>query len=401
MPEFKAECADTSPKPSLNNTLPPNILAHEAILNSIRFLDTWLDDSSILVFSTTCRTAKNMSCETMRRKLLVAVICGDENLVRKIVYYYPELLLDTSVTISDFSGKLIKGLTPLQAAICSGDVEIVQMLNKLLQDKLKGDIKLSFDPKCEIQRQLTAIFPDGIHAVERIQKAEALKFKLSTLNELFIAINTAIDAQVKFELDNPALNMIITDEEIKFELDNPGQISTRRQLNLTLHNFRKEFTALSKQELIFNPFYVVSAYEIYLEQFNNFTGILSCKWNRRNLFWRQIIGYIQRHLPICYLQAFMNNLYQTAKNEEKLNRNTTFKYSNGSIVTSAKTGLKELGYTKAADISILPNGILRSEYFKIYCEKKYQVLRTLEQPQPSPTAAQSRNSARSSCCYIC
>jgi hypothetical protein len=54
--------------------------------------------------------------------LLSAVVSGNEYLARKIVKAHPELLLNASATVTDLSGKEIKGLTPLQAAMCAGDI---------------------------------------------------------------------------------------------------------------------------------------------------------------------------------------------------------------------------------------------------------------------------------------
>lgn len=244
---------------------------------------------------------------------LKAAVYGSEDFVREIVTSRPELLLDSSTIVIDLSGKEIKGLTPLQAAICAGDVFMVRMMFEVLTQTTAPDLdqgqyedqdfldmsyqrsvreerikiqKLSFNPWDEIQRQFSAIYPDSIDSVEAAQQALAQEFKTSKLNDIFTAINT------------------VTEIDIQSELKNPGQINDASgPLNVALRDFREQFAHTSNLELIFNPYYLLKAIEFYKEQFNNF----NCR-NRRDLFWRQVIGYIQRHLPAYYLQAFATSM---------------------------------------------------------------------------------------------
>jgi hypothetical protein len=279
---------------------------------------------------------------------------------RKIITSRPELLIDSSATVKDISGKEIEGLTPLQAAICAWDVDMVQMMEEVFYQKILSRVTLSVEPKIVIQGQFEAIYPNGdIDLVETAQKVQAQEFKTYKLNEIFAAINAA------------------TDEQVQAEKTNPGQ-HTDSQLNAALHNFRQQFAATSNGERIFNPFYLLKAFELYDEQFDNFTGNDQSKWNRRNLFWCQIIGYIQRHLPACYLQAFAQGIYYIVENNEKLQRNFKFKYGEGYIWEKAR-GLNDLGHNcRARGRRGRPAGGGRRGRvaFKIYCEQKNQVWRT-------------------------
>jgi hypothetical protein len=329
MPKNGTKSADTTPEGRVNL-----ILANEGVFTTILFAE-YLDARSLLEFSVTCRAAKNISSKTMKKNLLTAVVSGNEDLARKIVKFHPELLRDASASATDLSGKEIKNLTPLQAAICAGDIDMVQMIKEVLLQKLHRGIKLSFVPTLEIQRQLTTIYPEGIDANETAQMSTAQAFKTSTLVTILNTINAATDLQVAFELDTP------------------GQ-HTDSPLNASLHNFRAQFAATANQEQIFNPFYLLKAFEFYDEQFDNFNGNANEQWNRRFIFWCQIIGYIQRHLPACYLQAFAQGIYYINENDEKLKRDFEFKFDKGFHMRAIAGDLNKLGYKYAAGLRAAP-----------------------------------------------
>ncbi len=335
----------------------------EGVLTNIRFLEKWLDVSSILAFSETCQAAQRISYEHLNNLLLTAVVCGDEDLARKIVTSNPKLLLASSAIGTDLSGKKIKYRTPLEAAIRAGDVEMAQMIVDVLHKKLQAGIRLSFEPELEMQRQFTAIYPNGVDAVETTQQLKAQEFKTSMLNAIFNAINTA------------------TAELVENELDTPGQNNPDSQLNVALHNFREQFIATSNRERIFNPFYLLMAFEFYDEKFGNFSGNEHAQWNRRNLFWRQIIGYTQRHLPACYLQAFAQSIYDTVMHKEKLTRDFKFRYYEGAPPC---LGSGNMGYMWAVSLGAQPTqyrgeggGELADEYFQKLLRTKKSGLENL------------------------
>lgn len=330
--------------------------------------------SSIVAFSRACKATHAMSSDFLikhtLKSLLTAVVEGNEALANKIIRCRPELLLDASATVTDLSGKEIKNLTPLQAAICAGDTDMVQMIKEVLQQKLQIGITLSFNPELEIQRQIATIYPNGdINAIEAAQIATAQAFKTSMLEGIFTVINAA------------------TAELVKNEIDTPGQNNPDSQLNIALHTFRAQFATTVNSEQIFNPFYLLKAFEFYDEQFDNFRVNPDDIWSRRSIFWCQIIGYIQRHLPACLLQAFAQGIYDIRENKEKLNRDFNFRYGEGSMRAFAGD-LNNLGYKWAVargqravwvccEVWGGPAAVGRC-VFKIYCEQKNQVWRTYE-----------------------
>lgn len=270
--------------------------------------------------------------------VLKAVAYGSEEFVREMVTLQPELLLESSIIVTNFLGKKINGLTPLQAAISSGDVFMVRMMFETLtqttapnldqgqyedQDFLEMSYdrsvrerrikiqKLSFNPWLTMQQQFSAIYPDGIDSVEHAQQTLAQNFKTAALNGIFVIINAATDA------------------EIQYELNTPGKNNSGSMLNQELHNFRQRVSDTLNQEQIFNPLYLLKAFEIYYEKFNNFHGNQDgsdrLRNNRQMLFWRQVIGYIQRYLPAYYLQAFAQGMRCiTLYHQSNLDRNFEF-----------------------------------------------------------------------------
>ena len=302
-----------------------NLARSEVVLTSIHFLENYLDAHSILAFSETCFTALRMSYKIILKELLSAVVCGNEYLVRKIVASRPELLLNPSAIVKDLSGKEIKNLTPLQAAICACDVDMVKAIKEILHQKLQSGVTLSFNPEFEMQSQFKIIYPNGVDSVETAQKVKAKEFKTSTLETIFDAINTATVVQVKFELETP------------------GETNSDSKLNTALHNFREQFTTTSNLEQISNLFYLQNAFEFYDEKFDNFIGNEKAKWYKRDLFWRQIIGYIQRHLPACIWQAYASRqcIFNIVDDGVKLKRNFQF------LFMCSSPPLDKLGYNFA------------------------------------------------------
>jgi hypothetical protein len=69
---------------------------------------------------------------------------------------------------------------------------------------------------------------------------------------------------------------------------------------------------------------LIDALNLYIEKFNQFGG----SWDspKNILFWRKIIGYIERYVPACYAQALCQGIYSIVENHEKLKRRLTFRY---------------------------------------------------------------------------
>jgi hypothetical protein len=349
--------------------------------------------------------------------LLAAAVQGTEYWASDILIADPMLILNKSATIWDLSGKEIKGLTPLQAAICAGDVGMFKTMKRVLQQPVRTGVTLSFDPEAEIARQFDEIFPEGIDLVVTAQKDAADEFKKTNLEYLFNLINAATADQVRYELDHPGQ-----------ELNNPDG-----KLNKALHNFRREFTDLSNQEKIFNPYYLVEAFEFYDTNFDKFNKPMC-----RVLYWCQVIGYIQRHLPACLWQAFAQSIYDIVAGGRPLERSLIFKHDPlfkihldnlgykwcmgiGGPVEEEMTpwyGLPLSTYCTGCDSSYERR---RLQLFKDYCEQKQQFWRACVRIKDHTTTARlpadtqieqqtttarlppepARNRERYSCCHIC
>lgn len=237
--------------------------------------------------------------ERVPGKLHHAIAFGDENLAMRIlagnIAKTPSLLLK-EVTFKEPSGHILKG-TVYQWALKSHDVDMCKMMDEYFK-KLPNW-------QAERKRQIKAVFPNGVKA--------------------------SFDAQKPYDFTT-LINVISTSShaDVQSALRHEYSMST---LDLRLDEFRYKFTQASQQEDIFNPQHILKALTVYNEQFDNWD------WNRRDLFWRQIYGYVFRFAPACYKQAFCQGLYNLFEKNppEKLARMDT---------------VKNYAYTPARDVNI-------------------------------------------------
>jgi len=371
------------------------------LFNRIRATNTHHFRHSSLLFADVVRNNEVLTKQIATKRglllqdpivLLAAVVQGNEDWAREILKANPELIRDKSATVRDLTGKLITGLTPLQAAICAGDDKMIRMMEEVLQQQ-------GYDSKAEIARQFAEIFPEGIDAVETAQKDAADKFKKSTLQNLLNAINAATPEQVQFELETPGR-----------ELNQPDDY-----LNTILHKFRRWFTATSYQEQeaeqkrIFNPLYLAEAFEFYVANFDKFKN-LEC----RDLYWRQVIGYIQRHVPACLWQAFVRGIYDIVQEGALLTRTFRLWHNHNVEMRAGDGDLNNLGFKWGV---VVWGGVMRrvvdwrgwgcgrARVFKTYCEQKNQVWRSYaradrQTTSPGLPVEQERNRVRYSYCSI-
>lgn len=205
--------------------------------------------------------------------ILQQVMYGNENAVRATLEAVKDnsaqlaALLSDIGTVKDYSDRTITGMTLLQAAAAAGDIDMCLMLKNYMSPE-------------EFATQLAEIFPESIEAHEA-------SLQRNTFN--FDAILAAISAANIPDLD-AALN----------KTDNGSALCR------ALEEFRRQFSELSNNEKIFNPQHLLRAFEVY-----------NALWDqcdkKRDLFWRQIIGYTQRFMPACYAQAFSQGLYHLVK----------------------------------------------------------------------------------------
>lgn len=241
--------------------------------------------------------------------LLLAVAQGNEDEAKRLLTLDPSRLKNKNAVAPEYSGLLIKELTPFQAALCRGDVEMCEMMKPFFAQLENG--------QAELQRQYDEIFPNGIEARVAQQQKEVFDF-----TPILDVIKHASDDDVQTALNK--------------EFDNENS------LNLALNQFREQFQNKSFSEMIFNPYHLLRAYQMYNDEFDNLAT-----WDKRDLFWRQVIGFVQRYLPACYAQAFASGLDGILYNHAPLSRSFKFKYKNAVAVFPLSMG-SGLGYDWAA-----------------------------------------------------
>ncbi|HVC49421.1 MAG TPA: hypothetical protein VND43_04555, partial [Burkholderiales bacterium] len=220
--------------------------------------------------------------DPMATQLGQYIVYGDMAKAEELLKANPaclEKLLTEKVTVKDYSMRKCKG-TVLQLALSTMDDEMCEMLAKYMN-------------KDEITRQYQAVFPEG----HEKYYAEQKPFDFSAIVD---AISQGSNADVEKALD--------------LELPNPTALWSK------LEQFRANFTKHSKAETGFNPQHLIKAFELYNHKFD------SWDWNRRDLFWRQVIGYTQRFLPANMAMVFAYSLYDVVDNQKKAPRSFKFRY---------------------------------------------------------------------------
>lgn len=222
-------------------------------------------------------------------------------------------LLTEIVTVKDYSRRKVKQ-TAFQAALCAMDDELCEMLANYLT-------------KEEMNSQYRVIFPAGHEAYYSAQTAFDFSQIVNTISD---SIPADVDKALSLELPN------------------------NTALWAALEQFRVDFTTRSKQEAVFNPQHLIKAFKLYDEKYGNWTS------NQRDLFWRQVIGYVQRFLPANIAMDFAQGLYARVEMKEKSQRSFHFRYDGGRAIfpLSLDSSLAGLGYDYAAAGYAMSQGAL-------------------------------------------
>ncbi len=64
--------------------------------------------------------------------LLQCVVVGEARLVEEVIALRPHLLVSIRGTATDYSGRTITGLTPIEAALAAGDIDMVNAMTPYL-----------------------------------------------------------------------------------------------------------------------------------------------------------------------------------------------------------------------------------------------------------------------------
>ena len=262
---------------------------------TIGFLDVRsLAQLSIASQNTNHTTQTELTHRTMHI-LLDHVVKGEEKATKIMLDANPALLLVNTANTIDYSGKSIKDLTAFQAAFCAGDADMVTMMQPYFSILDDGDEQMAL--------QIKDIFPEGFDA--HLAHQLHARFDFTTA---FTAIGTASDDDVKDAL-------ILVGAECKQSDTARSKPDSELSLVETMNRFREDFTNTSVHEQIYNSQHLLEALRLYASTLDP-ANIEIWNWNKRDLFWRQIVGFCQRFVPTCTAQAFAQGLYYIVKTPE-------------------------------------------------------------------------------------
>lgn len=244
--------------------------------------------------------------EPLAIQLVQSIVYGNlneaENLLKANLQLLSTLLTE-KVTVKDYSRRKVKQ-TAFGAALCAMDDELCEML-------------ANYMTKEEMDSQYQVIFPEGHEAHYKAQTA-------FNFRQIVKAISDSNNADVK--------------KALSLELPNDTP------LWVALEQFRADFTKRSQQDVVFNLKHLTKAFEFYYEKYDYWTS------RKQDLFWRQVIGYVQRFLPANIAMDFAQGLYARAIDKEKSNRSFNFKRGGGAIFPlEVDSSLSGLGYNYASE----------------------------------------------------
>src|SRR3990167_5592697 len=199
------------------------------------------------------------------------------------------LLLTSEAKVEDYSGRIIKG-TALRIALGAEDVHyheneicMVEMLVPYINSLPNGEE--------EMAKQIAEQFPDGYEEQER-QRIQA---------------------------DEAALRAVV---EAIGASENDANCDAALQ---TFYDYLKPIGVIKTGKHFYTQL-LETAFALYDQKYDEFGG-----WDSRknNMFWRKVIGHIQRYLPACYAQAFCQGLYDIVEEGTKLSRTLELRNDRG------------------------------------------------------------------------
>ncbi len=311
----------------LDNSIHTNSLgffaAQEKLSNKpCRTLHPYLD--SIQIFHLKRGKVIDRRCRTLSSiHLLEHVVRGEAIQAEYIVKNNPALAFEVVPhTVIDYSDHRITKLSPFQKALCDGDNEMAEMMKKHILQAPNSQVLWK-----TMQRQFCDIFPGGIkkHVKEQINR---------TFN--FNPILRAIMRADKTEVENALKNI-----GASFNDKVPNKPNEKLTLIEALNRFRHQFAKCAKRGKIFNP--------QHLQRATNIDDYLSDKdyatWkDKMSLFNTQVVGLVQRFIPVNYEQAFEHGILQITEGRAPLKR--------GVVIRHRMTTLKGLGFSD----SLCPDG---------------------------------------------
>ena len=264
--------------PTINDSNQEELSLAEKILGILQidqfspFKPTFFTNKELSELSKTSRILYCLAKpELDARKLLSHVVLGEQDKAKAMIKANPKLLLIRTKAV-DYSGRTIIG-TAFQGALGAGDKPMWNMMLPYLESLEKG----------EALRQFHEQFPNGI---EDDVLAEQLK---DYYNALALAIINHADH---------------------------GQSA--------IEEFRQGITSQKEieQGKHFNLQHLLAAYQAYIDNFDALTT-----WDNRDLFWKKVIGYVQRQMTAYDAQVHCSGVKSVLDNENAFKR--LFGFCNG------------------------------------------------------------------------
>ena len=193
------------------------------------------------------------------QKLVTHVVLGEQDKAHALLHANPKLLLIKSEA-KDYSGRTIRA-TPFQAAIGAGDKPMWEMMLQFMEPE-------------EASRQFHEWFPNGIEETP---------------------------AKLSIDYDTIALS-IIHDAD---------------QGESAIKGFRSDITRQKEitQGVHFDLHHLLAAYQTYINHFDAFGT-----WEKRDLFWNQVIGYVQRQMTAYDAQIHCSGVQSVLDNPRSFSR---------------------------------------------------------------------------------
>jgi hypothetical protein len=227
---------------------------------------------------------------TLGPRLLQYVAQGKIDKARKILDINPDLVFYRGQVV-DYSDRTLEG-APYHIALGAEDVAVYS--SEGMAEMIRGYFLKVFDNNEEhamraIKKQEGEQFPTGWEIKEKERQTKDIQ----ALQAVFKAIQDSKN-------DNDC-------EE-------------------ALQKFREYLKPkeIIKQGKHFNIELMIKAFELFDRHYDKFGGE---KGRKNILFWRKVIGYIQRYLPACYAQIFCSGLYRVLHDYKGWWRDTIFLFN--------------------------------------------------------------------------
>ena len=277
------------------STKPTEVLPNQQALMLSGFFTT----KELVAASLTCKAwhahAKKPLEKLAVNQLVEYIVLGNEAKAKEMLEANPKLLLKKGIA-TDYSGRIIKG-TAFQAALGAEDERMWAMMKPYFEF-LQKDEQIESAQE-EMLKQFNRQFPDGIQPSETDTKA-------------IHAYYQKLAGSIADAADGAAKNAIITDLR--------ANLNTNRQ---TVTHGKH-----------FNMQHLLAAYKAYVDNFDRLAN-----WNNRDMFWQQVIGYVQIQMPANYAQAHCSGLETVLDKPSEFKRTFKFYYGGSFFPVSANSGL--------------------------------------------------------------